>query len=108
MERSGEQEKHPLMDTGKQEKHPLMETGEQEKHPLMNTEEQEKHPPMHIEEQNCDAPEKVRERKGSRDATAPDPELVDTATKFVEEIIEKAKLEAAKKIKSEKSVSILT
>ena len=36
-----------------------------------------------------------------RDVTAPDPELVDTATKFVNDIIEKAKLEAAFKLKQQ-------
>ena len=40
-----------------------------------------------------------------RDHTAPDPELVKTATKFVQEIIEKAKAEAALKIKQDKAVS---
>jgi hypothetical protein len=48
---------------------------------------------------------KTRKNRGGRDVTAPDPELMDTATKFVQEIIEKAKVEAAIKIKEEKIVS---
>ena len=43
--------------------------------------------------------------KGPKDCTAVDPELVAAATKFVEEIIEKAKVEAAMKVKYEKMVS---
>ena len=49
---------------------------------------------------------KGRKSKGGRDVTAPDPELVNTATKFVQDIIAKAKLEAAFKLKDEKMVSI--
>ena len=48
---------------------------------------------------------KTRKSRGGRDVTAPDPELMDTATKFVQEIIEKAKVEAAIQIKEEKIVS---
>ena len=43
--------------------------------------------------------------KCSWDWTAVEPELVAAATKFVEEIIEKAKVKAAMKLKFEKMVS---
>ena len=46
-----------------------------------------------------------RKSRAGRDVTAPDKELVDSATKFVEEIIEKAKVEAALRLKDEKAVS---
>ena len=49
-----------------------------------------------------------RKSRAGRDVTAPDQELVDSATRFVEEIIEKAKVEAALKLKDEKIVSIPT
>ena len=47
----------------------------------------------------------TRNGKGPRDWTAVEPELVEAATMFVEEIIEKAKVEAAMKLKFDKMVS---
>ena len=45
-------------------------------------------------------------RLDPEDHTAPDPDLVFAASKFVKDILEKAKVEAAKRLKAQNLVSV--